>query len=256
MNGVPFDVLATPDELLERIDALIACGQPHVVRFLATHPVVLAKRDERYRNLLAQPGLNLADGIGPVLAARLRGKSLSRLSGTEGMRAVIRHGTSNGMRHYLFGGSPDVVARLRERLTDEYDADAVVGFESPPFRPLSDEEWRSAAARMRAANTDVVWVGLGAPKQDYAAAKLEELAAVPVIVAVGAAFDFIAGSKRRAPVVLRKLGLEWLYRLLQEPRRLGKRYVVGNLLFLYDVLVSAVTSRRNPGDRTTAVAGR
>jgi N-acetylglucosaminyldiphosphoundecaprenol N-acetyl-beta-D-mannosaminyltransferase len=236
---VAFDVV-TREDLVRRVHEFVDCGASHVVRFVPTHPVVLAKRDDEYRRMLNGSSLVLADGVGPVLGARLNGATLTRISGTEGMRAIL---AEEGLRHYLFGGSPAVADALRARVAALYGEEAVVGVESPPFRTLSDEEWEGAARRMRAAGAEIVWVGLGTPKQDYAAAKLQALSAAPVIASVGAAFDFYAGSKRRAPWIMRTLGLEWLFRLIQEPRRLWRRYMVGNALFVYDLVVSALPRR-------------
>lgn len=240
VNGVAFDI-ASQEDLVRRVHEFVDCGATHVVRFVPSHPVVLAKRDDEYRRMLNSSALVLADGVGPVLGARLNGAKLHRISGTAGMQAIL---AERGLRHYLFGGSPDVVDRLRARVVALYGEAAVVGAESPPFRALSDEEWTEAVGRMRAVDADVVWVGLGTPKQDYAAAKLEALSAAPVIASVGAAFDFVAGSKRRAPRIVRSAGLEWLYRLLQEPRRLWRRYLVGNALFVCDVLAARIVRRR------------
>jgi N-acetylglucosaminyldiphosphoundecaprenol N-acetyl-beta-D-mannosaminyltransferase len=243
VNGIEFDVV-TREGMLSRVHDFVSCGGSHTVRFVPAHPVVLAKRDADYARVLRSSALLLADGVGPRLAASLKGIRLTRISGTEGMHAVFSDGRDRGVRHYLFGGSPHVAEALSARLRELYGEASIVGVESPPFRELTDEEWRAASERMQAADADVVWVGLGTPKQDHAAEKLELLEAAPVIACVGAAFDFIAGSKRRAPDLVQKLGLEWAFRLAQEPTRLGRRYLVGNVLFVVDA-ARATLARHN-----------
>jgi N-acetylglucosaminyldiphosphoundecaprenol N-acetyl-beta-D-mannosaminyltransferase len=132
---------------------------------------------------------------------------------------------------------------MQERLREEEPDIEIVGAESPPYRPLSDEEVAEAVVRMRAAGAQAVWVGLGAPKQDFMAARLRELDAAPAIFCVGAAFDFVAGVVPRAPLWMQRSGLEWLHRLLSDPRRLWRRYVLGNPRFVAGVVADRVRGR-------------
>ena len=151
------------------------------------------------------------------------------------------------MRHFLLGSTTPVLADLSAELLRRYPESRIVGTESPPFRKLSPEEKAQQQQRIRASGAQIIWVGLGTPKQDWAA---QELAAnVPaVVVAVGAAFDFIAGHTKRAPTWMQASGLEWLYRLRSEPRRLWRRYLLGNVAFL----LAVARSRRadSTGDLT------
>jgi N-acetylglucosaminyldiphosphoundecaprenol N-acetyl-beta-D-mannosaminyltransferase len=202
---------------------------------------VLARRDREYRELLNRGNLTIPDGIGPALAVKVLGGPFRRTPGVEAMQETI-HSTS--LRHYFFGATAKTLGAISRRIEEEAESATVAGVEAPPFRPLTDAEWADSAARMRESNADVVWVGLGVPKQDFAAEKLRCLRAAPVICCVGAAFDFYGGSKRRAPRALQVLGLEWIFRLLQEPLRLGGRYLVGNALFAYDFVVERLSSTR------------
>lgn len=242
VNRVRLDPVA-PDELPGRVAAFLACGRSHVVHFVPAHPTVLARRDDAYREVLNRGALNAVDGASVALAARLHGRRAPRTTGSDALAVLPRWGREDGISHYLYGGAPAVVRRLRERLEREVPGIEIAGAESPPFRDLSDDELEDAAVRIRATGADLLWIGLGSPKQDLVAERLLELEAAPVILCVGAAFDFVAGSKRRAPRWMRSVGLEWLFRLVQEPRRLWRRYLIGNARFVADVLGDVVRAR-------------
>ena len=135
----------------------------------------------------------------------------------------------------LYGSTPQVVAMLSAEIERRWPDATIAGAESPSFDGLTEADLSAAAQRFETARADVVWVGLGTPKQDLVAAQLAERSNL-TFVAIGAAFDFIAGSKRQAPRFMREHGLEWLFRLASEPRRLGRRYVVGNTLFVLGLI--------------------
>jgi N-acetylglucosaminyldiphosphoundecaprenol N-acetyl-beta-D-mannosaminyltransferase len=151
------------------------------------------------------------------------------------------------LRHYLFGGTPEALEKLQAELRAEEPRIVIAGVESPPFRELSDAEVAEAAGRMRAAGADAVWVGLGAPKQDVMAARLRDVDAAAAIFCVGAAFDFVAGTVPRAPLWMQRSGLEWLHRLLSEPRRLWRRYLIGNPRFVMGVVWDRLRGRTRYG---------
>jgi N-acetylglucosaminyldiphosphoundecaprenol N-acetyl-beta-D-mannosaminyltransferase len=235
VNGVRVDPVS-PGELLTALDDFVRCGRSHVVHFLAADPTIRARRDDRYRAILNRGDLNVPDGAGVAWAARLSGHPARRLPGTEGMHLVADRGRSASRSHYLYGGAPSTLSRCVDALERTHPGVRILGAESPPFRPVSDAEVQTSARRMRAAGADIVWVGLGTPKQDVEAERLREADAAPIIACVGAAFDFIAGTKHRAPVWMQRSGLEWLHRLASEPARLGRRYLVGNSAFVAGVL--------------------
>jgi N-acetylglucosaminyldiphosphoundecaprenol N-acetyl-beta-D-mannosaminyltransferase len=255
VNGVRIDPVS-PEGLLMFFDSCLRCGRAHVAHFLAADPTVLARRDPRYRQLLNQGDLNLPDGMGVVWAIRLSGWASYRVSGTEGLHLVARWGLNESLSHYLFGGSPRVVAACREALEAAHPGIRIAGAESPPFRPITPEEMAEAASRIRGAGARVVWVGLGTPKQDLVAERLRRLNAAPVIASVGAAFDFIAGAKRRAPRWMRRSGLEWVHRLASEPGRLWERYLLGNPAFAAGVLTDFVASSVAPRPSSGGMAPR
>jgi N-acetylglucosaminyldiphosphoundecaprenol N-acetyl-beta-D-mannosaminyltransferase len=245
INGVRLDPLA-PDQIHDRVRSLVDCGLSHVVHFLPAHPTVIARNDPVYRDVLNRGDLNLVDGASVALAARLFGHAASRTTGSDALSLLPRTGVQSGLRHYLYGGAPQVVAKLRERLERDCPGVDVVGAESPPFRDLDDDELVQAATRIREAGTDLLWIGIGTPRQDLVADRLRELEAAPVILCVGAAFDFVAGTKKRAPRWMRSIGMEWLFRLASEPTRLWRRYLIGNAQFLAGVLHDFIKARR-PG---------
>jgi N-acetylglucosaminyldiphosphoundecaprenol N-acetyl-beta-D-mannosaminyltransferase len=208
------------------------------VHLCAAYTLAVADREPDMRDLLRRASLNLPDGKGVVWANQIvhRGLGLpgERVYGPDLFRAVLRLGQPVRLRHYLLGSTPDVLAALRASIRRDYPDALVVGTESPPFRPLNPDERRAQVDRLRGSGAQVVWVGLGTPKQDREAARLA--GQVPaVFVAVGAAFDFVAGRRRQAPAWIQRNGLEWMFRLASEPRRLWRRYLFGNARFVYAV---------------------
>lgn len=223
-----------------RADATGPAGPPpgDDVHLCNAYTLALADRDPRLRATLRRAALNLADGQPVVWANGLlhRGAAIpqARVRGTDLVLEVFALGQAAGLRHYLLGSTPEVLDALRDELRRRFPGARIAGACSPPFLPLSAEELRAQEEEVRACRADIVWVGLGTPKQDFRAAELAS--ALPVVsIAVGAAFDFIAGHKRQAPRWMRCCGLEWTHRLGSEPRRLWRRYLFGNSRFLLGV---------------------
>jgi N-acetylglucosaminyldiphosphoundecaprenol N-acetyl-beta-D-mannosaminyltransferase len=242
VNGVRLDPVSRT-ELGERIAEFLNCGSSHVVHFCAAHPTVVARQNQAYRDLLNRGDLNVPDGMPVAWALRLFGCAADRLAGADAMSFLCEWGVERNIRHYLFGSTPAVVARLQTTLEARVPGIHIVGAESPPFRPLTDEEWAGATARIRRAQADLLWVGLGAPKQDPVGQRLRLLDAAPAILCVGAAFDFVSGARKRAPVWMQRSGLEWFHRWIREPKRLAGRYVIGNSSFAAQVAHDYVLRR-------------
>lgn len=242
VNGVRIDEV-TQDGFVQALSTFLECGHSHVVHFCAAHPTVEARRDPAYRAILNMGALNVADGMPVAWAARMLGSKTERLAGTEGMHLTAGWGAERGLRHYLYGGTPETLERLQLQLRMAYPGITIVGAESPPFRLLSDGEVEASARRMRDLGAQALWIGLGAPKQDLMAFRLRQLDAAPTVLCVGAAFDFVAGTIDRAPVWMRRSGLEWAHRLASEPGRLWKRYLVGNPRFVAGVVSDRIRSR-------------
>ena len=241
--GVRIDPL-TMDAAVERVIDAARAPAPTATHLVNAYTLSLAVRDADFGDMLNRGDLNLPDGTPLVWLGRRAGLTefTRRVYGPDLTLAVADAGRAHGLRHYLYGASPEVVERFAEQLRTRFPGIQIVGVESPPFRPLEPEEEDAFVARVRASAANVVWVGLGTPKQDRFVAAFRDRLGIPLI-AVGAAFDFLAGEKPMAPRWMQDRGLEWLYRLLREPRRLWKRYLVGNLVFLWGARVTRVESR-------------
>lgn len=199
------------------------------VHFINSFSFACAADMRTVHEALRRSSLNFADGIGVKLAASLLGSSLpARLPGPDLMATLLD--SERHARHFFLGSTESTLERLVSNLRRRYPGIVIAGTESPPFRSLTDEERADQVRRIKASSPDYVWVGLGTPKQDVEASWLAEQ--IPaVVLAVGAAFDFIAGTQVRAPGWVRRAGLEWIFRLATEPRRLWRRYLFGNVRF-------------------------
>ncbi|WP_405722888.1 WecB/TagA/CpsF family glycosyltransferase [Streptomyces sp. NBC_01537] len=208
------------------------------VHLCNAYTLALADRDPELHGILRRSGLNLPDGQPVVWANQLLHRRAqlpnTRTCGPELFLDVFALGQVAGIRHYLLGSTPHVLDALQRELRRRFPQALIVGAHSPPFRPLSVRERHDQDRDILASGADIVWVGLGTPKQDVHATALAS--GLPVVcAAVGAAFDFVAGHKRRAPRWMRSSGLEWIFRLFCEPRRLWRRYLFGNARFLWGV---------------------
>jgi len=229
VNVAPFDdaitaVLNAPDT-----------GARLALHFANAHSMVEANRNPQLRSAM-NANVVEPDGMPLVLLARSRGVKTERVCGPDFMLALVRRGVPLGRSHFFFGGAPGVAEELARRLGKAYPGLLVAGTISPPFRELTPEEDESFVAEINAAKPDYVWVGLGAPKQDLWVAAHRDRLDAAALLAVGAAFDFHSGRRRRAPRWMQRTGMEWLFRLLMEPRRLASRYTVVNARFLWLVL--------------------
>lgn len=190
----------------------------------------LVDDDAQLREALARADLNLSDGTPLAWMGRRHGLA-GPVRGPGLVGEVALRGVPAGVGHFLWGGAPGVAERMAEGLRDHAPGVRVVGTESPPYRPITDDELDDLAERVVAAGGQILWVGLGTPKQDYIVPRLGERLSMP-IVPIGAAFEFWSGAVREAPRWIQGSGLEWVYRLASEPRRLWRRYLLGNPRFL------------------------
>jgi N-acetylglucosaminyldiphosphoundecaprenol N-acetyl-beta-D-mannosaminyltransferase len=238
--GVGISAL-TMEIALHTIDGWIEQGDPHYVCVTSVHGVMESQRDPSLRQIHNRAGLVTPDGMPLVWLSRLMGFGfVERVYGPDLMLAVCERSVGKGYRHFFYGGAPGVADLLATRLQARTPSLDVVGTEAPPFRPLTLGEDETAAERINAVQPDIVWVGLSTPKQEYwMASQLGRLTA-PVLIGVGAAFDFHAGLKPQAPRWLQRSGLEWSFRLVTEPRRLWRRYLVNNPWFLWLILLQAL----------------
>jgi N-acetylglucosaminyldiphosphoundecaprenol N-acetyl-beta-D-mannosaminyltransferase len=244
--GVKFDLIDY-DTVLTAIQQWRRAGQREYVTLTNPHSVMLCQRDPAMRHATEGAGLTLPDGVGIILAAKLlRYPPCDRVTGPTLLLRLCDWGRQHGYRHYLYGGGQGVAESLASRLRDEFPGLQVVGTQSPPFRTLTEEEDTARVERINVARPDIVWVGLGAPKQEkWMAAHVGRIEAAAMI-GVGAAFDFHSGNVRWAPPLVRRLGLEWLFRLACEPRRMWRRYLLDSPRFLLGVLTQRVLMIRSP----------
>jgi N-acetylglucosaminyldiphosphoundecaprenol N-acetyl-beta-D-mannosaminyltransferase len=240
VGGVGFSVTTLPEAVQEFIQAA-ASSTPRgfAVRLANAYCVALAAGEPFYSTVLNGPGVTLPDGA-PIawMVQRKTRRSLvcgSRVRGPSFFVDVLDQGRAAGLRHYILGASQETLAALTAEVDRQFPGVQIAGTWAPPYGPLDAAFYDEAAERIHAAEADVLWLGLGTPKQDLAAAVLSARLDLPT-VGVGAAFDFFAGSVPEAPPLLRDHGLEWLYRLCTEPRRLWRRYLFGNLRFLAAVI--------------------
>jgi N-acetylglucosaminyldiphosphoundecaprenol N-acetyl-beta-D-mannosaminyltransferase len=234
-------------QALSIIDEWIARRQRHYVCVSGVHGLMESQRDEGLRRIHNDAGLVTPDGMPLVWLSRLHGRGhVERVYGPDLMLALCEHSLSKGYKHFFYGGGEGVPERLAHSLRRRFPGLRVAGGYSPPFRPLSGAEEEQIVEAIDEADPDVVWVGLSTPKQErWMAEHLGRLAA-PVLIGVGAAFDFHSGLKKQAPRWMQRSGLEWLFRLATEPRRLGRRYLVNNPLFVLLVLQQAFGLKRYP----------
>jgi len=233
-------------DLLARVLAAPDAGERLSLHFATAHTIVEAHADARLREALAH-GLVQPDGMPLVWLGRRAGLPVERVCGPDFMPAVAAGGVPLGRRHYFYGGAPGIPEALAAGLAARHPGLAVAGTMSPPFRALSPGEDADIVARINAARPDYVWVGLGAPRQDLWVAAHRDVLDAAVLLAVGAAFDFHAGRRRRAPRWMQRTGTEWLFRLVSEPRRLAGRYTRTNLAFVRLVIAQRLGRRRSAG---------
>jgi N-acetylglucosaminyldiphosphoundecaprenol N-acetyl-beta-D-mannosaminyltransferase len=202
-----------------------------------------AHRDPQFRRILNEAWLNTPDGMPLVW---LGSPGVERVYGPDLMLAVCDAGRDRGLRHYFYGGHDGVAAELALRLSERFPGLLVAGTFSPPFRDLSDSEQSALEAAVAKAEPDIVWVGLGTPKQERFMAGPGRALHAGLLIGVGAAFDFHAGRVRQAPRWIQRSGLEWLFRLALEPRRLGRRYLTTNPLFVARLAAQRLGLRKYP----------
>src|SRR4051812_38226510 len=199
-------------------------GVGRVYRFLNAYTIALAESDQKYRQVLLESSLNHPDGrpLAPLLTLLSEGGRYSQVRGPDFFTAALKRGVDHRVRHFFLGGGSETLRALTDQVRRIAPGVMIAGSYSPPFGPRDPEEVARQDRVIEEAAPDIVWVGLGTPKQDVESARLAAALGVNV-AAVGAAFDFTAGVKGVAPHIVRRLGLEWLFRLASEPRRLWWR---------------------------------
>lgn len=236
----------TYEDLLDRVVQAAGRGVPATVDHMPVHGLVEAVHSPALRGVLNGFSVVAPDGQPVRWALNLfHGLALrDRVYGPEFMTRVCRRAAEHGQRVYLYGGSPRAVVRLKARLEEMFPTLSIVGCESPPYRELTPEEDRHTIARISRSGAQIVFLGLGCPKQEIFAYQHRQSIGC-VQICVGAAFDFLSGEKRMAPKWMQDRGLEWLFRMLTEPRRLHRRYIRTNSTFMW-LVARELCLRRRP----------
>ncbi|NOZ95649.1 MAG: WecB/TagA/CpsF family glycosyltransferase [Acidobacteria bacterium] len=213
------------DEAVERVASWIEEGRPNYVCVTPAHGVMDARSDPELLEIFNGSGMTTPDGMSIVWILKLLGHGcVSRVYGPDLMLAVCRAGVERGWRHFLYGGAGGVAEELAGALSGRIPGLNVTGTYTPPFRELTRAEEEEVSRAIEVSGADIVWVGISTPKQErWMAAHVGRVTA-PVLIGVGAAFDFLSGRKAQAPRWIQRSGLEWLFRLASEPRRLWPRY--------------------------------
>ena len=218
---------------LDRIDAWVESGEKQYVCVCPVHSIMECRRSPEVRRIFNSAGMVTPDGMPVVWVARHSGHpEVSRVYGPDLLLAELERSKH---RHFFYGGGPGVAQRLADRMRSRFPGVAIAGVHEPPFAPLGQLATAATAELINATGPDIVWVGMSSPKQDMWMARMRPLLDAPVLIAVGAAFDFHSGAVSQAPLWMQRSGLEWLYRLATDPRRLWRRYLVDNPWFLWEL---------------------
>jgi N-acetylglucosaminyldiphosphoundecaprenol N-acetyl-beta-D-mannosaminyltransferase len=222
--GVRVSAIGMADALMA-IERWISERSRNYVCVTGAHGVMESRRNERLRGIHNRASLVAPDGMPLVWLAHLIGEThAERVYGPDLMRAMTEISELRGYRQFYYGGAAGVAEKLGVKLIRQHPNLQVAGVMTPPFRDLTEQEDEEQVRQINAARPDILWIGLGTPKQEtWMAAHLGRIEA-PVMIGVGAAFDFLAGTKQQAPRWMQRNGLEWLFRLVTEPRRLWRRY--------------------------------
>ena len=216
--------LVTIAGALSQIEDWIKAKQRNYICACPNYSIIMGQKDNEFREALNGSSMSVPDGMSVVWVCRLRGyKKAKQVRGTELMLQTCKMAAEKGYSCFFYGGADGIPERLGEELKRRVPGFRVAGTYSPPFRTLTEQEIGDVINMINAANPDILWVGLGAPKQEIWMAQHIRHLNVPVMVGVGAAFDFVSGNKEEVPGWLQRAGLEWLFRLIKEPRRLWKR---------------------------------
>jgi len=235
-------------EAVDRITQWIKRREPNYVIAVPAHCIVECLRDERLRKVYNRAGMVTADGRPIAWIVQLWGdRRAQQVRGSDLMLEVCKRSVNQGYRHFLYGGwPPSVVEALAIKLRKRFPGIQIVGSHAPPFRPLTPEEDAEVVDKINAVRPDIVWIGLGAAKEEFWAESHVSRLVAPVLIGVGAAFDFHSGRKLQAPRWMIRAGLEWFFRILTEPRRLGPRYLKDNPVFMWNILLQMLGREPRP----------
>jgi N-acetylglucosaminyldiphosphoundecaprenol N-acetyl-beta-D-mannosaminyltransferase len=232
---------------LDTLGRWVANRDRQYISVCTVHTVMECQRDENLRQIVNAAGMTTPDGMPLVWLSWLGGhRFVSRVYGPDLMLAEMAASQQSGHRHFFYGGREGVAQQLEDVMGRRFPGINVVGTLTPPVGSAQELCNPQTAASINAASPDVVWVGVSSPKQEFWMSCMRPLLDAPVLIGVGAAFDFHTGSQAQAPAWMQRSGLEWLFRLVHEPRRLWRRYLVDNPWFLYELARQKLGLKRYP----------
>ncbi|MDR0902719.1 MAG: WecB/TagA/CpsF family glycosyltransferase [Opitutaceae bacterium] len=245
--GVAVRAMNLPTATAAILDAVRARRKGYVC-LAAVHGISEAQRDPELKRAYNRALLATTDGMPLVWLAKwhVGGGGIGRVYGPDLMLEVFRATQDGGAAHFLCGGAEGVAELLKQKLLEKFPRARITGTWCPPFREPTGDDEKQLAAAVSAARPDIMWVGLGAPKQELFMARHLGALDTTLMIGVGAAFDFHAGKLRQAPRWMRRCGLEWFFRLCAEPRRLWRRYLVCNPLFIFRTACQLLGLRKYP----------
>jgi len=231
--GVPIATV-NMHQAAAQIEEWIQNRKKTYVTVTGVHGIMESQYDERVKRIHQTAGMCVPDGMPTVWIGRLYGhKNMSRVYGPDLMLEILKRSVKKGYSHFFYGGKEGVPELLKKRFKTRFPGLKIVGVFSPPFRALTLKEEKNIEDLINNASPDVIWVGLSTPKQErWMALHIKKLN-TSVMIGVGAAFDFHTGLVKQAPHLMQKMGLEWFFRLCTEPKRLWKRYLLNNPLFIF-----------------------
>lgn len=226
-----------PQDAIAEMARWIDEGENHYVCVTGVHGIMESQDDPDLKAIHNRSGLTVPDGMPAVWSGHYAGfKDMERVYGPDLMPSFIEFGVPRGYKHFLYGGGEGLAELLAAKLGEKFPGVDIVGTHCPPFRPLTEAEEDEVVAMINASGADVVWVGLSTPKQERWMARMAHRLDANAVLGVGAAFDINAELASRAPRFVQKIGMEWFYRLVKEPRRLAKRYLKNNPRFVWRIL--------------------
>ncbi|HEY3927059.1 MAG TPA: WecB/TagA/CpsF family glycosyltransferase [Candidatus Koribacter sp.] len=235
------------DLAVDTLERAVESREKGYVCVTGVHGIMEAQRDHSLRSTLNRSLLTTPDGMPTVWVGRWYGQShMDRVYGPDMMLEVCRRSVAKGYTHFFYGGNTGVAEELKSSLTEKFPGLRVVGTYTPPFRPLNDRERSDLQATVAQCRPDFFWVGLSTPKQERFMAEYLPLLDATVMCGVGAAFDVHTGRIQDSPRWVKRSGLQWAHRLFQEPRRLGRRYLVNNPKFMFAITSQILGFRRTP----------
>ena len=240
--GIPVNI-SNVEQAVTEVETLINLHQHHHVVFFEGNLFKLSLFSEELRNIIANASLVYPDGISVASIAQSHIKRpVSRVSGPSFLLQACEYGVKHQWRHFFLGGAEGVAEKMVRNLQEKYPKMQVAGYYSPPFREMTEEEEKDLKKMIEDSHPDLLWVGLGGPKQEFWIRKHLNKINVPVMLGVGAAFDFHSGNRPWAPPFIRKIGAEWIYRNITGGKNIIKRTREGCLIVLYHVLKNKIES--------------